>query len=216
MARKRVAVLASGRGSNLKALLEAAKDPAYPAEISLLISNEPYAGAINMAAEAGAEVALIPHREQPSRQAFEIMVQTHILESACDLVCLAGFMRIFSPKFVELWHGKMLNIHPSLLPAFPGLHPQRQALKAGVRLSGCSVHFVNNELDGGPIIGQAAVPVTADDSEESLAARILAAEHELYPRCLALVAEGAIALDEAGRVSWNAREAEGSLVNPVG
>ncbi len=216
MARKRVAVLASGRGTNLKALLEAAKDPSYPAEISLLISNEPYAGAINMAAEAGAEVALVPHREQPSRQAFEIMLQTHILESACDLICLAGFMRILSPNFVRLWHGKMLNIHPSLLPAFTGLHPQRQALEAGVRLSGCSVHFVNNELDGGPIIGQAAVPVMAKDSEESLAARILAAEHRLYPRCLALVAEGKIALDEAGTLSWNADEAEGNLYNPAG
>lgn len=216
MARKRTAVLVSGRGSNLRALLDAAKDPTYPAEISLVISNEPYAAAIDMAAEAGAEVALIPHREQPSRQAFEIMLQTHILESACDLVCLAGFMRVLSPNFVALWHGRMLNIHPSLLPAFTGLHPQRQALAAGVRLSGCTVHFVNNELDGGPIIGQAAVPIAADDSEESLAARILAAEHQLYPRCLALVAEGRITLDEAGSLGWNAAEADGNLINPAG
>ncbi len=216
MARIRTAVLASGRGSNLKALLEAAKDSNYPAEISLLIANEPYAGAINMAAEAGVDVALIPHREQPGRQQFEIMLQTHILESACELICLAGFMRILSPNFVRLWQGKMLNIHPSLLPAFTGLRPQRQALAAGVRLSGCSVHFVNNELDGGPIIGQAAVPVLADDSEESLGARILAAEHRLYPRCLALVAGGEIAMDEAGEVFWSAAPAEGTLINPSG
>ncbi len=216
MERKRTAVLVSGRGSNLKALLEAAKDPSYPAEISLVISNEPYAKAINMGAEAGAEVALVPHREQPSRQAFEIMLQTHIMESACDLVCLAGFMRILSPQFVAIWQGKLLNIHPSLLPAFPGLNTHRRALAAGVRLAGCSVHFVNEEMDGGPIIGQAAVPVLPEDHEDSLAARVLEAEHELYPRCLALVASGAVTLDERGRVRWNAKSAEGSLVNPAG
>ncbi len=216
MARARTAVLVSGRGSNLKALLEAARDPSYPAEISLVISNEPHAGAINMAGEAGVEVALIPHRDQPSRLQFEIMLQTHILESACDLVCLAGFMRVLSPNFVALWQGKMLNIHPSLLPSFRGLHSHRRALEAGVRLHGCSVHFVTDELDGGPIIGQAAVPVLPEDSEESLAARVLAAEHALYPRCLALVAEGRVALDETGRIRWNAMPAEGALINPAG
>ncbi len=216
MAKVRTAVLVSGRGSNLKALLEAAKDPDYPAEISVVISNEPYAGAINMAAEAGCEVALVPHREQPTRQQFEILLQTHILESGCELVCLAGFMRVLSHRFVSLWQGKMLNIHPSLLPAFPGLNTHRRALEAGVRLHGCSVHFVNEELDGGPLIGQAAVPVLPDDDEDSLGARVLAAEHQLYPRCLSLVASGQVALDEQGRMAWNAAPAEGLFINPAG
>ncbi len=214
MARVSTAVLVSGRGSNLKALLEAAKDPSYPAEITVVISNEPYAPAIDMAAAAGAEVALVPHREQPSRLHFETMLQTQILEGGCELVCLAGFMRILSANFVAAWSGRLLNIHPSLLPSFPGLDTHRRALEAGVRLSGCSVHFVNDELDGGPIIGQAAVPVAPNDTEESLAARVLTAEHRLYPRCLALVASGAVRL-ENGKVAWDTPAAEGFLMNPA-
>ncbi len=214
MARVSTAVLVSGRGSNLKALLEAAKDPDYPAEITTVISNEPYAPAIDLAAAAGCEVALVPHREQPSRLHFETMLQTQILEGGCELVCLAGFMRILSANFVAAWSGRLLNIHPSLLPAFPGLDTHRRALEAGVRLAGCSVHFVNDELDGGPIIGQAAVPVSPGDSEESLAARVLAAEHLLYPRCLALVATGAVRLED-GKVAWDVPTADGLLMNPA-
>ncbi|MEO1192161.1 MAG: phosphoribosylglycinamide formyltransferase [Pseudomonadota bacterium] len=190
------AVLVSGRGSNLQALFDAAKDPAYPAEISVVISNEPDAPAIDLAAANGADVALVPHREQPSRWAFETMLQTHILESGCTLVCLAGFMRILSPAFVAAWPGRLLNIHPSLLPAFPGLDTHRRALEAGVAEAGCSVHFVTDELDGGPIIAQAAVPVLPDDSADSLATRVLQAEHRLYPHCLALVASGAVRLED--------------------
>ncbi|GAB5470809.1 MAG: phosphoribosylglycinamide formyltransferase [Rhodospirillales bacterium] len=215
MARVSTAVLVSGRGSNLAALFEAAKDPAYPAEISLVISNEPHAAAIDLAAAAGADVALVPHREQPSRRAFETMVQTHILESGCTLVCLAGFMRILSSAFVAAWSGRLLNIHPSLLPAFPGLDTHRRALEAGVKLAGCTVHFVNNELDGGPIVGPAAVPVAPDDTEASLAARVLAAEHRLYPLCLGLVASGQIALSD-GKLVSRGSVGEGFLMNPVG
>ncbi|MBC6404595.1 MAG: phosphoribosylglycinamide formyltransferase [Rhodospirillales bacterium] len=213
MSRVPTAVLVSGRGSNLKALLEASRDPSYPAEITLAISNEPEAPAIDMAAEAGCEVALVPHRDQPSHCQFETLLQTHILESACQLVCLAGFMRVLSPAFVGLWAGRMLNIHPSLLPSFPGLDSHRRALEAGVRLSGCSVHFVTEELDGGPIIGQAAVPVAPDDDEASLAARVLAAEHRLYPVCLALVAEGKVRMEE-GRIVWDAVASGDALLNP--
>ena len=213
MARIGTCVLVSGRGSNLKALFQAARDPAFPAEISLVISDTYDAPAIDIAAAAGAEVALVPRSDQPDRQTFETMLQTHILEGGCQLVLLAGFMRILSTNFVAAWSGRLLNIHPSLLPAFPGLDTHRRALAAGVRLSGCSVHFVTDELDGGPLIGQAAVPVHPDDTPESLAARVLAAEHRLYPRCLELVASGAVRL-EGERVVWDTEPAAGSLMNP--
>jgi phosphoribosylglycinamide formyltransferase-1 len=157
MARLRVGVLISGRGSNLQALIDAAADPGYPAEIVLVISNR---------------------------------LEAAGLQHGVELVALAGFMRLLDAGFVEGWHDRMINIHPSLLPAFPGLHPQRQALAAGVRFSGCTVHFVRVEVDTGPIISQAVLPVRDDDDEERLSARILAAEHRLYPLALRLYAEG--------------------------
>jgi phosphoribosylglycinamide formyltransferase-1 len=189
MARLRVGVLISGRGSNLQALIEACRDPAYPAAISLVISNRASAPGLGLAEAAGIPVAVIPHREQ---DAFAAEADELLHKQGVDFVCLAGFMRVLAPGFVGTWHDRMVNIHPSLLPAFRGLHAQRQALAAGVRFSGCTVHFVRPELDCGPIIGQAIVPVHPGDDEEHLASRILAVEHRLYPLALRLIAEGRV------------------------
>jgi phosphoribosylglycinamide formyltransferase 1 len=187
MKRLKTGVLISGRGSNLQALIDAAADPAYPAEIALVISNRPDAAGLERAARAGIAHLAIPH---PSREAFAAAAYEALRQHGIGLVALAGYMRILDTGFVEAWRDRLVNIHPSLLPAFSGLHPQRQALAAGVRFSGCTVHFVRAEVDTGPIIGQAVVPVRDDDDEERLAARILAAEHRLYPLAVRLFAEG--------------------------
>jgi phosphoribosylglycinamide formyltransferase-1 len=186
MARLRVGVLISGRGSNLQALIAACSAEAYPAEIALVISSRAEAPGLGFAAAAGIPVTIIPHRD---RRAFAAEAQPQLCKRRVALVCLAGFMRILDASFVEAWRNRMVNIHPSLLPAFRGLHAQRQALAAGVRFAGCTVHFVNEECDEGPIIIQAVVPVFPDDSEESLAARILKQEHRIYPRAIQLYAE---------------------------
>jgi phosphoribosylglycinamide formyltransferase-1 len=190
----RVGVLISGRGSNLKSLLDACATPGFPAEVVTVISNRPGAGGLDHARDAGVAAETLDHKAFDGREAFEAAV-TQALEAArVDLVCLAGFMRVVSAGFVRHWQGRMINIHPSLLPLFPGLDTHARALAAGVRLHGCSVHYVNEEVDGGPIIGQAAVPVLPGDDPDSLAARVLAAEHRLYPACLRLVAEGKVRL----------------------
>jgi phosphoribosylglycinamide formyltransferase-1 len=183
----RLGVLISGRGSNLQALIAACAEPAYPAEVALVISNRADAPGLARAAAAMIPAAVIAHRE---RSEFAAQAAERLRAAGVDLVCLAGFMRLLDPDFVEAWRDRMVNIHPSLLPAFPGLHPQRQALAAGVRFAGCTVHFVRPEVDTGPIIAQAVVPVHADDDEARLAARILAAEHRLYPLAVRLVAAG--------------------------
>ena len=187
MARLKVGVLISGRGSNLQALIDAASDPDYPAEIVLVISNRPDAPGLAHAARAG-----IAHRtvDHPDRQVFAAEADAALRQSGAELVALAGFMRILDTAFVESWRDRLINIHPSLLPAFPGLHPQRQALAAGVRFSGCTVHFVRAAVDTGPIIAQAAVPVQDGDDEALLSDRILAAEHVLYPMAVRLFALG--------------------------
>ena len=193
MARLKVGVLISGRGSNLQALIDAAADPAYPAEIVLVISNRPEAPGLERAARAG-----IAHRviaEPRPGSAFAAAADAALRQSGVELVALAGYMRILDSGFVAAWRDRLVNIHPSLLPAFPGLHPQRQALAAGVRFSGCTVHFVRAEVDTGPIIAQAVVPVHGDDDEERLSARILAAEHRLYPLAVRLFAEGRLRID---------------------
>jgi phosphoribosylglycinamide formyltransferase-1 len=200
-ARRRVAVLISGRGSNMTSLIEAARDPAYPAEIALVLSNRPDAGGLERAAAAGLRTAVVDHKAYPGREAFEADLHRTVEASGADLVCLAGFMRVLTPGFVERWTGRMLNIHPSLLPSFKGLHTHAQALAAGVRIHGCTVHFVVPELDSGPIVAQAAVPVLDGDDEAALAARVLAQEHAIYPRALALVASGRAVLD-GGRVRF--------------
>jgi len=187
MSRLKVGVLISGRGSNLQALIDAAADPTYPAEIALVISNRADAVGLERAARAGIAHRAIPH---PSREAFAGAADAALRRDGVELVALAGYMRILDIGFVEAWRDRLVNIHPSLLPAFPGLHPQRQALAAGVRFSGCTVHFVRAAVDAGPIIAQAVVPVRDDDDEERLAARILEAEHRLYPLAVRLLAEG--------------------------
>jgi phosphoribosylglycinamide formyltransferase-1 len=187
MARLKVGVLISGRGSNLQALIAAAADPQYPAEIVLVISNRADAAGLAGASHAGIEHAALPH---PNRAAFAAAADAALRQSGVELVVLAGFMRILDDDFVVAWRDRLVNIHPSLLPAFPGLHPQRQALAAGVRFSGCTVHFVRPEVDTGPIIAQAVVPVHPGDDEGRLSDRILAAEHLLYPMAVRLYAEG--------------------------
>lgn len=193
MAKKRVAVLISGRGSNMAALIEAAKAPSYPAEIALVLSNRPEAAGLAHAEAMGIPTAVLDHRPHgKDRAAFECALQRVLDERRVEFVCLAGFMRLFTPDFVLHWQGRMLNIHPSLLPSFPGLDPHGQALRAGVKISGATVHFVIPETDAGPIIAQAAVAVRDDDNVDTLAARVLEAEHRLYPLALALLAAGRI------------------------
>lgn len=187
-----VAVMVSGRGSNLQALLNAAAAPDSPASIELVVSNIPDVQALERAKAAGIRTEVVPHRDFDSREAFE-REMSDVLESASpDLICQAGFMRILTPWFIERWDGQLINIHPSLLPAFPGLKTHERALEAGVRVHGCTVHIVQSEVDSGPIIGQAAVPVLPNDDPDSLAERVLQAEHRLYPTCLKLIAEGKV------------------------
>ena len=190
--RKRIGVLISGRGSNLGALIEAASLPDYPAEIALVLSNRPAAKGLALAEAAGIPTEVVDHKSFESRAAFDAQMDRHLKAANVDLVCNAGFMRILSDEFVHAWEGRMLNIHPSLLPSFKGLDVHQRVLDAGVRLTGCTVHFVTPEMDAGPIVAQAAVPVLPDDDAESLAARVLKAEHELYPFALRLVASGTV------------------------
>jgi phosphoribosylglycinamide formyltransferase-1 len=197
--KKRVAILISGRGSNMMALVEAARAPGYPADIALVISNRPKAPGLERARAAGIKALAIDHKAFPTREAFDDAVETALRDDGIELVCQAGFMRIQSAAFATRWLGRQINIHPSLLPSFKGLHPQQQALDAGVRISGCTVHYVTPELDAGPIIAQAAVPVLDGDTAETLAERILTAEHRLYPLALRLVAGGQAFLED-GRV----------------
>jgi phosphoribosylglycinamide formyltransferase-1 len=197
--KKRIAILISGRGSNMMALIEAARAPGYPADIALVVSNRPQAPGLERARAAGLEARAIDHKSFATREAFDAAVDAALREKGIDLVCQAGFMRIQSAAFATRWLGRQINIHPSLLPSFKGLHPQQQALDAGVRIAGCTVHFVTPELDAGPIIAQAAVPVLPGDTAATLADRILTAEHRLYPLALRLVASGEAALD-GGRV----------------
>ena len=216
MKRVRTAVLISGRGSNMKALLDAAKDPAYPAEIVLVAANVPGAGGLDIAREAGIETATIDHRGKGSREAFERELHARLLTANTELVCLAGFMRLLTPFFVDAWAGKMLNIHPSLLPAFRGLHTHERVLEYGARFSGCTVHFVRPAMDDGPIIVQAAVPVLDGDDADRLAARILVQEHRIYPLAVRLIAEGRARV-EGARVRIESEGApEAALVNPPG
>ncbi|HKD58323.1 MAG TPA: phosphoribosylglycinamide formyltransferase [Hyphomicrobiaceae bacterium] len=201
--KKRVAVLISGRGSNMMALIEAARAPNYPAEVALVISNRPEAPGLQRARDARVKALAIDHKAYANRAAFDAAVDTQLVAEGIELVCHAGFMRIQTEAFATRWLGRQLNIHPSLLPSFKGLHPHQQALDAGVRVSGCTVHFVTAELDAGPIVAQAAVPVLADDTPQTLADRVLSAEHRLYPLALSLVACGRARL-EGGRVLLNA------------
>lgn len=188
--RKRTAILISGRGSNMMSLVEAATSLSFPAEIVAVIANRPDAAGIAWAANRGLPTQVIDHKLFPTREDFEARLHEALLESNAELVCLAGFMRVLTPAIVEKWQRRMLNIHPSLLPSFKGVHTHEQALAAGVTIAGCTVHFVVPEMDAGPIIAQAAVPVVQGDTADTLAKRILAVEHKLYPHALALIAKG--------------------------
>jgi phosphoribosylglycinamide formyltransferase-1 len=189
-ARKRVAILISGRGSNMTALVEAARDPTYPAEIVGVFSNRADAPGLQYAWLGGIPTAVHSHKDFPSREAFDAQIQAVLDGWGAELVCLAGFMRILSHGFAERWTGRMLNIHPSLLPLYKGLKPQQQALDAGATESGCTVHWVIPDLDDGPAILQRRVPVLTGDTADTLAARILVEEHKAYPEALAMVARG--------------------------
>lgn len=212
--KKKVGVLVSGRGSNLQALLDAAADPAFPAEITLVISNIPGVYALERATKAGVPTLVIPHKGFPSREEFDAAMDAALREAGVDFVCLAGFMRLLTKGFVEGWKDRMINIHPSLLPSFKGLHTHERAIEAGVKLHGCSVHLVTPELDDGPLLVQAAVPVLADDTPDTLAARVLEQEHKAYPLALKLLAEGKVTVDGI-RAKVNA-PGGGALINPNG
>ena len=188
--RKKVGVLVSGRGSNLRALLDACADPAFPAEIVLVISNIPGVFALERAEKAGVATQVIPHKGFASREAFDTEMDKALRAAGVEIVCLAGFMRLLSAGFAESWRGSMINIHPALLPSFKGLHTHERALAEGVKIHGCTVHHVVPDVDAGPIIAQAAVPVLDDDTADSLGARVLEAEHQLYPMALALLVSG--------------------------
>lgn len=194
--KQRVAILISGRGSNMRALVEAAKAPDYPAQIALVLSNRPDAAGLAWAQAHGIATASIDHKTfRKDREAFERAMHEALMDAEVDLVCLAGFMRLLTPWFIAQWHNKLINIHPSLLPSFKGLDTHARALEAGVKLHGCTVHFVRPEMDVGPIIAQAAVPVLDSDTPDSLAERVLAQEHTLYPHALAQVLCGELAVN---------------------
>lgn len=193
--RQRLAVLVSGSGSNLQAILDACAKPGYPAEVAVVLSNVPTALALERARKAGVAADVLDHKAFPDRAAFDRALAERVASYQVDLVCLAGFMRVLGPGFLGAFPGRVLNIHPALLPAFPGLHGPRQALLHGVKIAGCTVHFVDEGTDTGPIIAQAAVPVLPGDDEGSLAARILAEEHRLYPTAIRCVVEGRVRFD---------------------
>lgn len=189
--KRRAAILISGRGSNMEALIAAAREPAFPAEIALVVSNRPDAVGLTTARAAGIRTAAIDHRPfGRDRAAHEAAIDAALREAGIEVVCLAGYLRLLTPLLVDAWQGRMLNIHPSLLPAFPGLDTHARALKAGVKLHGCTVHLVTLEMDAGPILAQAAVPVLPGDSEDDLAKRVLRQEHRIYPAALAAFALG--------------------------
>jgi phosphoribosylglycinamide formyltransferase-1 len=215
LAKLKLAVLVSGRGSNLQALIDACADPAFPAEIALVLSNVPDVFALERAAKAGIPTVVANHRDHPSREAFEAAMNAHLDASGAGLVCMAGFMRLLTPGFVQRWHDRLINIHPSLLPAFKGLHVQQAALDAGVRFSGCTVHYVRPDMDAGPIIVQAVVPIHGDDDASKLAARILEQEHVIYPLAVRLIAEGRCKVVDEKVVLSDAPPPAGALVNPA-
>jgi phosphoribosylglycinamide formyltransferase 1 len=193
--RKRVGVLISGRGSNLQALIDAQAAPDYPAEIVQVLSNVPGAQGLTRAEAAGIPALMVNHKDFATRTEFDAVLDQTLTQAGVELLCNAGFMRLHTEEFVRSWWNRHLNIHPSLLPAFKGLHTHARVLDEGVKITGCTVHFVRNEMDTGPIVAQAALSVLPDDTAESLAARVLAAEHRLYPHALTLVASGAVRVE---------------------
>ncbi len=214
--KRRVAILISGRGSNMSALIAAAAAADFPAEIALVISNRADAGGLEKAAAGGIPTLVIESKPfGRDRAAFEAVLQSALEQHRVDLICLGGFMRLLTAEFVQRWYGRMLNIHPSLLPSFPGLEPQAQALRAGVKISGATVHFVIPETDAGPILMQGAVEVRDDDTPETLADRILAIEHRIYPAALRLVAGGQIRIEGDICKTVGSAGSSGTLISPA-
>jgi len=214
--KRRVAILISGRGSNMAALIEGARAENFPAEIALVISNKPDAGGLALAKSSGiATLAIDSKPFGKDRAAFEAVMQSALDEHRIDLICLGGFMRLLTNDFVNRWTGRMLNIHPSLLPSFRGLDPHGQALRAGVKISGATVHFVTPEMDAGPIVMQGAVTVRDDDTAESLAARVLEIEHRIYPAALRLVAAGDTRIDGDVCRTTTKGDHDGTLIAPT-
>ncbi len=214
MARYKIAILISGRGSNMAALIEACKDDAYPADVALVISNRPDALGLEIARAADIPTRVIEHGDFDSREEFDAAMTAALAAAEVRLICLAGFMRLLSAEFCQRWRDSLINIHPSLLPAFKGLHVHERMLETGVRIAGCTVHFVRPEMDEGPILVQAAVAIAADDTPETLAARILVQEHRIYPLAVRLIAEGR-ARTAGGMVAIEAYELpDDVLINP--
>jgi phosphoribosylglycinamide formyltransferase 1 len=213
---RRVAILISGRGSNMSALIEAATAEGFPAEIALVISNRSDAPGLANAQANGVKTLVIESKPfGKDRAGFEKLLQATLDEHGIELICLAGFMRLFTAEFVQHWYGRMLNIHPSLLPSFPGLDPHGQALRAGVKISGATVHFVIPETDAGPIVMQGAAPVANDDTAETLAARVLSVEHQIYPQALRLLATGGVEIKGDITTSSAGVDAEDCLIAPL-
>lgn len=215
MGRLKLGVLISGRGSNLQSLIEAARDPEYPAEIALVISNVSAVAGLDRAAAAGIPAEVIDHRSFSGREPFEDALHAALAEVGAELVCLAGFMRLLTPSFVERWRDRVINIHPSLLPAFRGLHVHEKVIAYGARFSGCTVHFVRPAMDDGPIIVQAVVPVLSGDDAERLAARVLAAEHRIFPLAVRLIAEGRVRIVNERVIIERAAQPTTTVLNPM-
>ena len=211
----KVAVLISGRGTNLQALIDACAMPGYPGEIAVVVSNAPSAAGLDRAREAGIETRAIDHRDHAGREGFEDALHAVLVEAGAELVCLAGFMRLLTARFVERWRDRLINIHPSLLPSYKGLDTHRRVLADGVPLTGCTVHFVRPDMDAGPIIVQAAVAVRQGDDEDALAARVLAAEHRCFPLAVRLIAEGRVRVADERVTITGAAAPDGMLINPL-
>jgi phosphoribosylglycinamide formyltransferase-1 len=215
VARLKVGVLISGRGSNLQALIDACADPAFPAEIVLVLSNKSDAYGLERARQAGIPAAVISHRDYADKPGFEAAMDDALNAAGVELVCLAGFMRLLTSGFVERWHNRLINIHPSLLPSFKGLDTHVRVIEAGVRFTGCTVHFVRPAMDEGPIILQAVVPILEGDDDHTLADRVLIAEHRCYPGALKLIAEGRAKVEgERVAISGAPANAPEPLLNP--
>ena len=215
MTKKRVGILISGRGSNMQALVRAMREPGFPAEPAVVISNRPEALGLSWAEEHGLKAVAIDHRQFANRMAFEARLHQALLDHGVELICNAGFMRLLTGGFVDRWRDRQLNIHPSLLPAYPGLHTHRRVLDDGTLITGCTVHFVRLEMDSGPIVAQAAVPVVPGDTEDTLAARVLEAEHKIYPEALRMVASGEVRVENGAAVFSVQRPVPGSLFVPA-
>ncbi|QGM98687.1 phosphoribosylglycinamide formyltransferase [Methylocystis parvus] len=213
MTRLRTAILISGRGSNMDALIAAARAPDFPAEIVLVLSNRADAPGLAKAKAAGVAVAAVDHKIYAGREEFERSLQLVLETHRIDFICLAGFMRLFTPWFINQWRGRMLNIHPALLPSYRGLHTHERALADGVKIHGCTAHFVVPEMDEGPIVAQAAVPVLDGDTPETLGARVLSQEHVIYPLALRLAASGAVRI-EGNRVLGALPACDDRLIAP--